>query len=95
LPADLIVLATGYKPQLELVRLFFGEDIAERVGPVWGFDAEGEIRNMWKRTGQPGLWFAAGSFAQCRMYSKLLALQIKAQEEQVFPDWPSAEIASH
>jgi putative flavoprotein involved in K+ transport len=42
---------------------------------------------MWKRTGQPGLWFAAGSLAQCRMYSKLLAMQIKAEEEGLLPAW--------
>ena len=36
---------------------------------------------MWMRTGQGGLWFIAGSFAQCRIYSKYLALQIKAAEE--------------
>jgi putative flavoprotein involved in K+ transport len=36
---------------------------------------------MFVRTGQPGLWLIAGSFAQCRIYSKYLALQIKASEE--------------
>jgi putative flavoprotein involved in K+ transport len=36
---------------------------------------------MWTHTPQPGLWFHAGSFAQCRIYSKYLALQIKAVEE--------------
>ena len=25
-------------------------------GPVWGFDQGGELRNMWRRTAQPGLW---------------------------------------
>jgi hypothetical protein len=25
---------------------------------------------MFTRTAQPGLWFIAGSFAQCRIYSK-------------------------
>ena len=30
--------------------------------------------------GAEGLWFTAGSLAQCRIYSKYLALQIKAQE---------------
>lgn len=80
-PADLIVLATGYKGQQELLRLLFGAEIAERTGPVWGFDAGGELANMFKRTGQPGLWFIAGSLAQCRIYSKYLALQIKACEE--------------
>jgi putative flavoprotein involved in K+ transport len=38
------------------------------------------MANMWKRTAQNGLWFMAGSLAQCRIYSKYLALQIKAQE---------------
>ena len=36
---------------------------------------------MFVRTGQPGLWFIAGSFAQCRIYSRYLALQIKARED--------------
>ena len=46
------------------------------------FDDE-ELRNMFRRTPQPGLWFIAGSLAQCRIYSKPLALQIKASEERL------------
>jgi putative flavoprotein involved in K+ transport len=80
LRADLIVLATGYKGQEHLVRKLFGDDVAARVGPIWGFGDELELRNMFMRTPQPGLWFIAGSFAQCRIYSKYLALQIKASE---------------
>jgi putative flavoprotein involved in K+ transport len=80
IPADLIVLATGYKPQEHLVRKLFGDEIADRIGPIWGFGEEDELRNMFTRTPQPGLWFFAGSFAQCRIYSKYLALQIKACE---------------
>lgn len=80
-PADLIVLATGYKGQDHLVEQLFGADVARKVGPVWGFDERTqELRNMWIPTGQDGLWFQGGSFAQCRMYSKYLALQIKAAE---------------
>jgi len=78
--ADLIVLATGYQGQEHLLRKLFGNAVAARVGPVWGFDAMQELRNMFVRTPQPGLWFIAGSLAQCRIYSKYLALQIKAQE---------------
>ena len=81
LPADLIVLATGYKGQDALVRKLFGDGVAERVGRVWGFDENDELRNMYARTPQPGLWFIAGSLAQCRIFSKYLALQIKAAEE--------------
>jgi hypothetical protein len=85
LPADLIVLATGYKGQDHLVRKLFGDDVAARVGPIWGFGDEQELRNMFTRTPQPGLWFIAGSLAQCRIYSKYLALQIKACEVGMLP----------
>jgi cation diffusion facilitator CzcD-associated flavoprotein CzcO len=79
-PADLIILATGYYPQIELVRRALGEEMVERIGPVWGIGADGELNNMYKRTPQEGLWFIAGGLAQCRINSKYLALQIKAME---------------
>ena len=82
-PADLLVLATGYKNQQEVVRAGLGDAVADRIGPVWGFDDGGELRNMWRPTAQAGLWFTAGSLAQCRIYSKYLALQIKAREAGV------------
>jgi cation diffusion facilitator CzcD-associated flavoprotein CzcO len=78
--ADLIVLATGYYPQMELVRRALGDSLAERIGPVWGIGDDGELNNMFKRTPQEGLWFIAGGLAQCRINSKYLALQIKAME---------------
>ncbi len=80
-PAELLVLATGYENQQETVRLYLGDAIADKIGPVWGFDEGGELNNMWRRTAQPGLWFNAGSLAQCRIFSRYLALQIKALEE--------------
>jgi putative flavoprotein involved in K+ transport len=79
-PADLIVLATGYEGQAAAARRLFGDAVGDRVGKVWGFDEEGELHGMWRPTGQPGLWFHAGGLAQCRIYSKVLALQIKARE---------------
>ena len=86
LPADLIVLATGYKGQDALVRKLFGDAIAKRLGPIWGLGEDHELRNMFTRTPQPGLWFIAGSFAQCRIYSKIMALQIKACELGLIPN---------
>jgi hypothetical protein len=86
LPADLVVLATGYQGPQALVRKLFGEAIAGRVGPVWGFGEDQELRNMFRRTPQPGLWLIAGSFAQCRIYSKYLALQILAEELSLLPE---------
>jgi Flavin-binding monooxygenase-like len=86
LAADLIVLATGYKGQDYLVRKLFGDGVADRIGPIWGFGKEQELRNMFMRTLQPGLWFIAGSFAQCRIYSKYLGLQIKGCELGLIPE---------
>ncbi len=85
LNADLIVLSTGYKPQEALVEMLFGESVRDRIGPIWGFGDGNELRNMYCRTNQPGLWFIAGSLAQCRINSKFLALQIKACEEGLIP----------
>lgn len=83
--ADLVVLATGYKGQEHLIAKLFGDDVAARIGPIWGFGDGMELRSMFCRTGQPGLWFIAGSFAQCRIYSKYLALQITAAETGLLP----------
>ncbi|HEY3681185.1 MAG TPA: monooxygenase, partial [Bradyrhizobium sp.] len=84
--ADLVVLATGYKGIDHLVGALFGADVAERVGRVWGFDDHTqELRNMWMRTGQPGLWFTGGAFSQCRIYSRYIALQIDAIEAGRLP----------
>ena len=79
-PADLIILATGYYPQVELIRRALGEDMADRIGPVWGYGPDGELNNQYKRTSQQGLWFIAGGLAPCRINSKYLALQILAME---------------
>jgi putative flavoprotein involved in K+ transport len=80
-PADLIVLATGFVSQEVVVAKLLGDEVAKKVGPVWGFGPDGEMSNMWKRTPQEGLWFVGGSFANCRTYSRYVAVQIKAIEE--------------
>jgi cation diffusion facilitator CzcD-associated flavoprotein CzcO len=79
--ADLLVLATGYKGPDHLLTQLFGADVAKRVGRVWGFDdATQELRNMWTRTPQPGLWFVGGAFSQARIHSRYIAAQIDAIE---------------
>jgi putative flavoprotein involved in K+ transport len=83
LPADVVVLATGYKNMRESARRLFGDAVADRCSPVWGLDEEGELRTIWRRSGHPGLWFMGGNLQQARTYSKFLALQIKADEERL------------
>ena len=88
--ASLIILATGYQTLSADVTRFFGTAVAERIGPVWGLDDEGELRNMWRPGPQPGLWFQAGSLYQCRVFSRYLALQIAARELGLRPAGPAA-----
>jgi len=66
--ADLVALTTGYRGQEHEIERFFGAEVARRIGPIWGFGDGLKLRNMYRRTAQPGLWFIAGSFAQCRIY---------------------------
>ena len=78
LEADEIVFATGYGNMRQTARKIFGDQLADRVADVWGFDEEGETRTMWRRSKHPGFWFFGGNLAQCRYYSRILALQVKA-----------------
>jgi len=85
-----IIYATGFGSMDEFVAELISREVAEKVGRVWGYGSgtsgdpgpwEGELRNMWKPTRQTGLWFHGGNLAQCRHYSRYLALQLKARLE--------------
>ena len=103
LPADLIVYATGYGPMNDWVTQLISSDVAEKVGRCWGVGSstkqdpepwEGELRNMWKPTRQPGLWFHGGNLMQSRLYSLFLALQIKARLEGIPTPVHQGELSS-
>jgi cation diffusion facilitator CzcD-associated flavoprotein CzcO len=83
--ADLVVLATGYENQQELVRRLLGDQVADKIGPIWGFDEQGFMRNMWKRTSQEHFWIMGGALNDSRLYSRSLACQIKADLEGLLP----------
>ncbi|MEO1266154.1 MAG: hypothetical protein AAFV26_10665, partial [Pseudomonadota bacterium] len=95
--ADAIVYATGYCSMNEFVADIVGRDVADAVGRCWGVGSgidkdpgpwEGELRNMWKPTAHPALWFQGGNLAQSRHFSRFLALQIKARLEGIAgPVW--------
>jgi cation diffusion facilitator CzcD-associated flavoprotein CzcO len=79
LEADVIVLATGYLNQEADIRDYFGDEVAAKVGKVWGWDEGGELRRGWRPSRQEGLWLQLGGVPQSRTYSKFLALQITAE----------------
>ncbi|KAK0609284.1 putative indole-3-pyruvate monooxygenase YUCCA8 [Lasiodiplodia hormozganensis] len=80
-PADVVVLATGYDNMRTSLRKVMGDRVADRAKDVWDLDGEGEVNAMWRPSGHPKLWFMGGSLALCRLYSRFVALQIKAIEE--------------
>ncbi|KAE8146003.1 hypothetical protein BDV25DRAFT_144132 [Aspergillus avenaceus] len=80
LEADIVVLATGYDNMRTTVRKVLGDQVADRCKDVWDLDEEGEVNAMWRPSGHPGFWYHGGNLALCRIYSKFLALQIKAIE---------------
>lgn len=84
-PLDLVVLATGFESMQEGIRRMLGDAVADRVGPVWGFDERQDMRNMWTRTAQDGLWLMGGSIIEARLNSRFLALEIKAALEGLLP----------
>jgi cation diffusion facilitator CzcD-associated flavoprotein CzcO len=85
LDVDVLVLATGYQPLQEAVRTMFGDNVADRVGPIWGIGSDGELRNMYARTAQEGFFVAGGGFPAARVYSQYTAMLIKADLEGLRP----------
>ena len=92
IPADVIVYATGYGSMNGFVADLVSQEVADKVGKVWGLGSntpkdpgpwEGELRNVWKPTQQPALWFHGGNLHQSRHYSQFLALQLKARMEGI------------
>lgn len=89
LPADLVIYATGYGSMNGWAADLISQDVADKVGKVWGLGSnttkdpgpwEGEQRNMWKPTQQQALWFHGGNLHQSRHYSQYLSLQLKARQ---------------
>jgi putative flavoprotein involved in K+ transport len=83
--ADLVVLATGFQNMQENVRRMFGDPVAEKIGKVWGFDEDYQMRAMWRRTGQEGLWITGGALLDSRLFSRFMSLEIKADLEGILP----------
>jgi putative flavoprotein involved in K+ transport len=92
LPADLVVYATGYLPMNEWVASIVSREVADLIGPNWGYGSgtrgdpgpwEGELRNMWKPLRHEALWFHGGNLHLSRHYSLYVALQLKARMEGI------------
>ncbi len=81
---DLIIFATGYHQFWGHIKPTLGA-AAAKIDKAYGRAADGEYANTWRRSDQPGLWFATGFIRMCRFYSQFTALLIKAIEEGIEP----------
>ena len=84
--AALLRLADVDHDRRDALVAMLGDEIVEKIGPVWGMDKGGEMANMYKPTPQKGLWFIGGGFAQSRVWSHYVAMQIKAREAGIIED---------
>ncbi|KAI5118884.1 hypothetical protein M0805_003559 [Coniferiporia weirii] len=80
LEVDAVVFATGFETIRVTYRRMLGASIVDKTSEIWGLDEEGEVKGVYRPTGQPGLWYAAGDFSFSRTYARRLALLIKAGE---------------
>jgi putative flavoprotein involved in K+ transport len=95
--AEALILATGYGSMTTRLADIVPAEMAERIGPNWGYGSGfrddpgpwlGELRNMWKPLAQEALWYHGGNLHLSRFYSAFLALQIKARMEGIgTPVW--------
>jgi putative flavoprotein involved in K+ transport len=85
LPADIVVLATGFGNIRDSSRHLLG-DLIDELPEIGGMDEGRGLIGLWRPSGHDRLWFAiAMGIFLGRFNSKFLALQIKAIEEGIIP----------
>ncbi|WP_086723266.1 flavin-containing monooxygenase [Streptomyces carpinensis] len=83
LDGDLVIFATGYNGAPTIVRHVLGDDIADQLGAFADVGEDREYGLLWRDCGIDRLWLMISlSVGDGRFYSKLLALQIAAQEAE-------------
>ncbi|KAJ7762344.1 hypothetical protein DFH07DRAFT_814018 [Mycena maculata] len=86
LDVDVIVYATGFEKDIRsYIATILGTEQAASLEPVWGLDAEGEVRGCWRPSGNDHIWFQGGELQTMRYYGKFLAIQIAAEIAKVRP----------
>lgn len=77
IPADLIVLCTGFEmDHREDARRIIGAN-ADVMEDYWGLDGEGEVKGWAKLAGHPHLIYFGGEVRMARFFSRFVGLQIQ------------------
>ena len=61
LEADVVVFASGFGDSRTPMRTIVGEEVGEKLHPIWNLDYEGETRGAWKEIGVENLWCMMGT----------------------------------
>ncbi|KAL4247718.1 hypothetical protein ABKN59_008249 [Abortiporus biennis] len=93
LEADVVLYATGFANAKEPVRQIVGDELSKQIPPIWGLDEEGEVNGCYRELGIPGLWYMMGNLAWSRFFSKHVALQIKAKQQNILGTRYSAKLS--
>jgi thioredoxin reductase len=81
IPASVVIFCTGFIGNMRTdVARIFGQSVASRADDFWGLDAEGELKGVFRKNGQPGLWYVGGTIGHARYFSRFVALQIAAEK---------------
>ncbi|KAI1614844.1 hypothetical protein EDD36DRAFT_166345 [Exophiala viscosa] len=79
IPADVIIFSTGFVGNMRTeVAQIFGKEVGAQADDFWGLDEEGELKGVFKRTGQPNLFYMGGTIGHSRYFSRFPALLMKA-----------------
>ncbi|KAK9366199.1 hypothetical protein V1509DRAFT_630440 [Lipomyces kononenkoae] len=81
---ELVVLATGVTGFRESVAETLGEKAVKNLKQVWGLDEESELNSCFRDCGIPGVYFMVGALPLARFNSKIVAIQILAEQLGVF-----------
>ncbi|EKM50786.1 uncharacterized protein PHACADRAFT_130256 [Phanerochaete carnosa HHB-10118-sp] len=85
LPADVVVIATGFDDARAPIRKLVGDDVGAKIPPLWGLNEEREPRGVWRENeGLPNMWIMMGNIFFSRYFSKSVTLQIKAKQEGLY-----------
>ena len=89
--AEAVIFCTGFRDtDMRLVMPEVlgrgGKDVAERMEPIWGLDAEGESRGLYKRhAGVEHFWVCGYGATHQRWGSRMVARMIKAELAGLLP----------
>lgn len=79
--ADVVAFCTGYSNMREVARPIVGDEVTDQLATVWNVDERGELRTTLRHSGHEKLWFVANGLRLSRIFTKHVALLIKAVDE--------------